>query len=85
MSWPVYPPPSPLTDAQIATITAQLADLNAAIASGIDSTSYEGKSTRFRSYQEMLLARSDLQAQLNAAMGGRRRVRQTKVHSRKAL
>jgi hypothetical protein len=68
------------------TIVAALAGINAKIASGVQSASYEGKSTTFRSLDDMLWVRSDLlNALAGCGAGGMVRTRQYKTMSRKAL
>ncbi len=64
-----------LTLQQQTTLQAQLAQVQAQIASGIERASYEGKSADFRSLEELYKIRDDLQAQL----GLTNRVRRTVV------
>ena len=54
----------------LTSLQAQLADLRAAYRSGADSVSYEGgKSTRFRSGEEMRAAIASLEAEIAAMQG----------------
>ena len=54
------------TQMQIATLTAQVASIRGAIAAGLDSASYDGKSVHYRSLNEMKQALNFAEAQLNA-------------------
>lgn len=54
--------------------SAQIAALNAAIASGVTSVSYEGKSASYKSLAEMIQTVSYLQRQQDKANGVKRPV-----------
>lgn len=49
--------------------TAAIAALNEAIAAGVQSVSYEGKMTTFRSFDEMLKTRAYLEREQTRANG----------------
>lgn len=57
-----------------ARLQQQLAQITAQIASGVNRASYEGKSTEFRSLEELYKIRDDLMGQLGMTGG---RVRRT--------
>jgi len=57
--------------ADAAALTKQLEALRTAYASGAQSVSYDGKTTTFRSGDEMRAAISSLQAQLGIGGGAR--------------
>ena len=61
------------TPQQQAALTAQLADIQAKIASGVSRASYEGKSADMRELSDLYRIRDDLMTQL----GLTRRVRRT--------
>jgi hypothetical protein len=65
-----------------ATLQGQLDALQAALASGADSVSYDGKSVRYKSSEEMRAAIASIQNQINGLTGanspGSFRVRSTK-------
>jgi len=63
-----------LDSAQTQILTARLASIEGAIASGVTRASYEGKSTEFRSLAEMRSVRDDLRRQLGLRSPGRRTV-----------
>jgi hypothetical protein len=53
---------------QIAQLQADLASLNAAIASGVRSVTLGGQSTIFNTGDSLIKARNDVQARLNACL-----------------
>ena len=55
-------------------LTANLAAIEAAIASGVTRATYDGKSTEFRSLAEMRSIRDDLRRQLGEPVRTRRTV-----------
>lgn len=57
-----------------AQLAANLASIESAIASGVTSASYEGKSTSFRSLSEMRSIRDDIRRQLGLPTRSRRTV-----------
>lgn len=54
---------------QIAQLQADLANLNAAIASGVRSVTLGGQSTIFNTGESLIKARNDVQSRLNACLG----------------
>ena len=64
----------PLDPQTQALLTANLTNLESAIASGVERASYDGKSTDFRSLAEMRSIARDLRRQLGIAVPSRRTV-----------
>lgn len=58
----------------MAVTQADIDRLNAAIRSGEQTVSYNGRSVTFRSISELMKARDDAQAELAATRPGRRRL-----------
>lgn len=58
----------------MAVTQADIDRLNAAIRSGEQTVSYNGRSVTFRSITELMKARDDAQAELAATRPGRRRL-----------
>lgn len=62
-----------LTPEQIATLQAQVAQLNVAIASGARSVTIGGQTIVYNTSDSLIKARDDLQGQINGALGARAR------------